>query len=187
MHKASPLPLGLFVFLAAGLGSAAATKDWSARLGVVERLGEHFCLATTGTVESGQSIRLVSPSEPQAVTEAVVAEADSTTCRDASESLLPGNFHRLQTEGLEALSWPAIALLDAQASVDVSDGLAQADLEDDGTAERFRACTSREGLHLTIWSGPPLIGQRRWHQYYYLGYDTEPTCDERDFRETAIP
>lgn len=46
------------------------------------------------------------------------------------------------------------------------------DVDHDGNAERFRACTSREGLHLTVWSGEV----RHWHRYHPLGYDTEPTC-----------
>jgi hypothetical protein len=45
---------------------------------------------------------------------------------------------------------------------------------------QVRSCTSREGLHLTAWAGTPLTSQRLWHQYYYLGYDVEPSCDERD-------
>ncbi|HEX9108921.1 MAG TPA: hypothetical protein VF832_16860, partial [Longimicrobiales bacterium] len=51
--------------------------------------------------------------------------------------------------------------------------------------ERFRACTSMEGVHLTIWSGPPLRGRLRWHRYFYLGYDVEPSCTAADGREPA--
>ncbi len=56
-----------------------------------------------------------------------------------------------------------------------------ADLDRDGVRETFRDCTSHEGMHLTIWSGQPLKGSRRWHAYFYLGYETEPSCVERDF------
>ena len=58
----------------------------------------------------------------------------------------------------------------------------EVDLDGDGTAERFRICTSMEGLHLTVWSGAPLTGRRRWHQYHYLGYDVEPSCEDADGR-----
>ena len=47
---------------------------------------------------------------------------------------------------------------------------------------QVRSCTSQEGLHLTAWSGTPLTSQRLWHQYYYLGYDVEPSCDDREVR-----
>lgn len=50
-----------------------------------------------------------------------------------------------------------------------------------GTAHpraRVRSCTSSEGVHLTLWAGTPLKSERLWHQYYYLGFDVEPTCDD---------
>jgi hypothetical protein len=50
---------------------------------------------------------------------------------------------------------------------------------------QVRSCTSQEGLHLTAWSGTPLTSQRLWHQYYYLGYDVEPSCDDREVREAG--
>lgn len=40
-------------------------------------------------------------------------------------------------------------------------------------------CTSYEGLHLSAWQG-----QRRiWHEYYYLGYDVDPTCSKDEAEE----
>jgi len=47
----------------------------------------------------------------------------------------------------------------------------------------FRSCTSSEGLHFTAWLGSKPKAQRIWQRYYYLGYDVEPTCTERDFEE----
>lgn len=58
---------------------------------------------------------------------------------------------------------------------------ARGDLDGDGVAEEFRACTSQEGLHMSIFSGEPLKGRRRWRRYYYLGYDVEASCENRDF------
>lgn len=46
---------------------------------------------------------------------------------------------------------------------------------------QFRVCASTEGLHATAWGGRPLASPRRWHAYYYLGYDVEPTCSEKDY------
>jgi hypothetical protein len=48
-------------------------------------------------------------------------------------------------------------------------------------AIRFRQCASTEGLHATAWAGTPLASPRKWHAYYYLGYDTEPTCEVADY------
>jgi len=46
---------------------------------------------------------------------------------------------------------------------------------------RFRFCASTEGLHATAWAGTPLASSRRWHAYYYLGYDVDPTCMEAEY------
>jgi hypothetical protein len=46
---------------------------------------------------------------------------------------------------------------------------------------QVRACTSGEGVHLSIWAGAPLTSTRLWRRYYYLGYDVVPSCDELDF------
>jgi hypothetical protein len=53
---------------------------------------------------------------------------------------------------------------------------------------RFRSCASEEGIHATAWSGIPLSSPRRWHDYYYLGYDVEPDCTPGDYApDTAGP
>jgi hypothetical protein len=49
------------------------------------------------------------------------------------------------------------------------------------TPWRFRTCASEEGIHATAWSGLPLSSPRRWHAYYYLGYDVEPDCTPADY------
>jgi hypothetical protein len=46
---------------------------------------------------------------------------------------------------------------------------------------RFRTCASAEGVHATAWSGVPLVAPRRWHAYYYLGYDVEQDCTPADY------
>lgn len=46
---------------------------------------------------------------------------------------------------------------------------------------RFQYCASTEGLHATAWEGVPFVSRRRWHAYYYLGYDVEPTCKEVEY------
>lgn len=47
----------------------------------------------------------------------------------------------------------------------------------------FRSCTSTEGLHFSAWSGTLPKEKTIWRRYFYLGYDVEPTCVERDFKE----
>ena len=78
----------------------------------------------------------------------------------------------------------AIGIVQPERKIQVRNKLASVDLNGDGRDEFFRSCTSSEGLHLTIWSGKPLIGKRRWHYYYYLHYDTEPNCRKKDWEGT---
>jgi hypothetical protein len=78
------------------------------------------------------------------------------------------------------------AVLNPGKTPELIDGVVQLDLDGDGRAETFRACTSSEGLHLKIWSGAPGTGTQRWHRYLYLGYDVEPSCTRLDFpRDSA--
>jgi hypothetical protein len=52
---------------------------------------------------------------------------------------------------------------------------------------RFRTCASAEGVHATAWSGVPLAAPRRWHAYYYLGYDVEQDCTPPDYAPDSTP
>jgi hypothetical protein len=78
----------------------------------------------------------------------------------------------------------SIGVIQPAAKVRIENKLASVDLNGDAKPEFFRLCTSNEGLHLTIWNGKPLSGKRIWHYYYYLNYDTEPTCKQKDWEGT---
>jgi hypothetical protein len=77
-----------------------------------------------------------------------------------------------------------IAVINPAKSAHLDGKKAGLDINADGKTEFFRTCASTEGLHLTVWTGKPLKGKRIWHSYYYLHYDTERTCDEKDWEET---
>jgi hypothetical protein len=51
---------------------------------------------------------------------------------------------------------------------------------------QFRTCASEEGIHATAWSGKPLKSPRRWHSYYYLGYDVEADCTPADYAPDSV-
>lgn len=74
-----------------------------------------------------------------------------------------------------------IGIANADGQCRLSGGAVRCDLEADSPAQSFRVCTSREGMHFSIWSGEPLQGEQRWRAYYYVGYDLEPDCTELDF------
>lgn len=85
-------------------------------------------------------------------------------------------------ERLSSGAWIGFGIIDSPDLFSSEGGEIRADLDGDGVQETFRDCTSYEGVHLTIWSGPPLEGRRLWHAYFYLGFETEPSCEERDFK-----
>jgi hypothetical protein len=125
---------------------------------------------------------LADPTDSSAVITAVITGSVDGACRrgDAGPD---DRFYSLRAESQVAppsgTVW--VALLLAPGILKGSPRGIEGDIDGDGTAERLRVCTSNEGLHLTIWSGEPLVGPRRWHRYLYLGYDVEPSCVPKDY------
>lgn len=115
----------------------------------------------------GSGLWLVNAMPPQEATPAHVAGPDTACAADQ----LPG--YRVEPA---AGPVPAIAIAGFAGAFTKEGGLVSADLDREGGPEFFRACTSTEGVHFTIWAGEPLTGRLRWHRYYYLGYDVEPNC-----------
>jgi len=77
----------------------------------------------------------------------------------------------------------AIAFVGNSQPVNLKNGVASVDLNGNGQSEYFRACTSNEGVHLTVWSGQPLTSKRQWHWYIDLSFDTVPSCTKKDYED----
>jgi hypothetical protein len=171
--------------LVVGRSEAKAQKfQFNSNLGVVHVDDSgRVCLAIqNASLKPGDKLSLVNASQPQRVARAFIeaSQFQSARCSEALDDpensfyLLKLADRRIKPETLDA----AIAVLGS--GVRLHKGVASIDLDRDGQAELFRSCTSMEGLHLTVWTGKPLVGRRRWHFYYYLGYDTVPTCKTKD-------
>jgi hypothetical protein len=50
------------------------------------------------------------------------------------------------------------------------------DVDGDGRSEIFTQCVTSEGVSYQVWRDVAYQGKALWSGYYYLGYDTEPTC-----------
>ena len=50
------------------------------------------------------------------------------------------------------------------------------DLDGDGVSEVVSTCDTSEGVEFSLWSGAVNTGKLLWSDYYYLGYDLQPTC-----------
>ena len=156
--------------------------DYAAGIGVAVALPERSCLdIRNGALSAGQRLHFVTASSPQTEGELEISGRVDQACTAADQNS-PGLYHygfKVVRGSLERAD-PAIALANIRGTLSASGPRITGDVDGDGQPESFRYCTSPEGLHLTVWSGKPLESRRRWHYYYYLGYDAEPDCKEGD-------
>jgi hypothetical protein len=186
LARLAPACLGLLA-LACQTTPPRPVFDYAANLGLAVRKAGHDCLYIPNVALSpGQRVEFVTVSTPQTAGAAeIVAKADDT-CKDPSQSgagVTPYSFKVTQGEMRNAV--PAFAIANFTGALTTTDQGVTADLEGDRQQESFRSCTSTEGVHLTVWKGKPLEGIRKWHYYYYLGYDVTPDCTENETRPDA--
>jgi hypothetical protein len=130
---------------------------------------------------------------PQKVLTATVGKKLNESCaRRASETgdrNLGENFFytlNLNEEETEEIGFEVgIAVIRTPKPIQVQNNLASVDLDEDGKPEFFRRCGGFEGIHFTIWTGTPLKGKRIWHSFYYLDYDTQENCNNKDWKGTG--
>jgi hypothetical protein len=164
--------------------------DFSSRIGVVDANSEgRLCLNISNPhLVDDTEVSFVLPYKPQRVAKATVEGKASPGCSRNPDTGPDASFYWLRLVGRkQAIDLggplpPAIAVVLPAGPVSVKRGTASGDLDGDGRAEFFRICTSNEGNHLTVWSGKPLLGKKKWHSYYYLGYDVVPTCKKKDYQ-----
>jgi hypothetical protein len=176
-------PAFLVLLLAAcGPSQTRSPFDYRTDLGIAVEKNDGACLSIRSTVLSaGQRIQIVTTSKPQSAGEANIVATRDKACTAAGPNV-PGLSHfefKLVPASLEKGA-PAIAVAHSSRPLAIVDGSVTGDLDGDGQPESFRSCTSSEGVHLTVWTGKPLEGRRRWHDYYYLGYDVDPSCTDAD-------
>jgi hypothetical protein len=159
--------------------------DYQTQIGILSRgLGDHdFCLAIQNAVlTEGALVYIISIGEPPLVSRGLVTRKLDGGCLKDINKVEGDSFYELkEVKGERIESGPAFAVVDVGGTVKRTGEANGLDLEGDGQEETFRVCTSREGLHLTVWSGRPIVDLRKWHRYYYLGYDVESNCTKKDY------
>jgi hypothetical protein len=134
----------------------------------------------------GSAVTLVQPDSPQAVLAATI-EQRVTSCADLEGGMISGPYYRVRqiswTPSESGTLWVAFrgkvnARKTASGEIVLRFSVTYPNIQ-------IRSCTSYEGLHLTVWTGAPLRSRRLWHEYYYLGFDVEPSCEDEDTRVTA--
>lgn len=151
------------------------------------------CLAmANASIQPGAKVTLVDqpavnqPSDTPTINEAAVVEKLAADCGNghmSTNELLPAGpvYYRIRTSKPWESNSYVIAIVEPSGPVAVKDKKVEGDLDGDGTSESFRVCTSGEGVHYQVWTGEPLTGRPRWHWYVYAGYDTEPSCTEKEY------
>jgi hypothetical protein len=140
------------------------------------------CVAMPGPrLAAGSIVTLVEPNQPQSVVTAVV-DRSVASCDDLNvATMMEGPYYRLRELSPTPRERPVwIALPGRIVSREIPGAQISLRLGEKYPNVRVRLCTSREGFHLTAWAGEPLETRRLWHQYYYLGYDVEPSCTEKE-------
>jgi hypothetical protein len=182
--------VAMIVICACGLTAGAGQFSFDARVGVVDTNSEgRLCLKISDpNLADGTEVSFVLPDRPQRVVRAAVEAKAPGDCSRNPGTDPEGKFYLLKLVGgkqglnLREPLPASIAVVGPARQISVRRGTASGDLDGDGRPEFFRACSSTEGNHLTIWTGRPLVGKRRWHSYYYLGFDVVPDCKKKDYQ-----
>jgi hypothetical protein len=167
------------LLVCAGATPAKRKVTLASRLGLVVQKSGPICLYThNADLSDGSALTLVLVSPPQSTIRAeVVRPASAASCPSIDPSdvtLSPYEIRALADELVRSM--PVIAVSGPAGPFRKDGKYIAGDINQDGKSEYFRACTSGEGVHLTVWAGQALRGKPKWHQYYYLGYDVESSC-----------
>jgi hypothetical protein len=172
-----------------------APFSYDQQIGLLIFRDGNSCLAIHNpSVKAGSKVTLVSqPDETNpghevpTIAEGTIVERLSKPCDDKvgnGDGEAVPSFYRVNVPdkgNLSATSFVVVGVVEPATPIAIHDGKIDADLDGDGTKEFFRTCTSSEGEHFQVWTGPPLDGKPRWHWYYYAGYDTSYTCTDREY------
>ena len=175
----------LLTVFAVSLFSARGASDANSQIGVVDtNQTNQICLAIqNASLKTGDKVFIVSPEKPQTAKMAVIEKKLTSSCSRNTETNEDDSFYLLKlSKGKTDSPFIAFGVISPDSIIPVK-GVVSLDLNSDKKREYFRACYSNEGLHLTVWTGKPLVGKRIWHSYYSLGYDVEPNCKKADYKE----
>jgi hypothetical protein len=189
MRKVFLTPLVLSILLTSSTREVLSSTDrfdYESQVGVAERFEDNFCLTIrNGSLVEGSRVHIVIADKPQSLAEAAVLKKLPNSCSINPEADAKDSFYSLKIiRGKVESGAVALAVINHGEKFVSGGRIVSADLNRDGRREYFRTCTSNEGLHLTVWSGRPLAGKRRWHRYFYLSYDVVPSCKKRDYEGT---
>jgi hypothetical protein len=168
------------------MGTSRAQINILTQIGVADvSKNRDGCLTiVNSTLRGNDEIYLIYLEKPQYFITTQIVNRLSQSCSKNADIPKGASFYSFRIkEAKKEIIWPTIAVADYKGILKVEKGNVHTNLIGGGTFESFRVCTSKEGLHLTVWDHEPIKGKRLWHEYYYLGYDVETSCTERDYEQ----
>ena len=174
--------------LSCGGGRGPGDGGARASLAITERIGwtHGACLAIANpSLVSGTPVVLVILGEPQVVRTAKVQQAtkSATACPSLTEGRATANiktgvsFYLLETQNVEPTEMGIGIVAPPPIPEIASDsGLVRVDLNHDGHKQVFSSCMTTEGIRFSVWNDKAYRGQPVWSAYYYLGYESTPSC-----------
>jgi hypothetical protein len=168
------------VFLAVVLGASAVPRS-SVRAGVAIISPERCVVAIEGPVlPAGTKLIVVTVGSPQRA-QATLVKTTVAEPGDMAKHDTGGPYYEVECSRRPSTGRDVGVVVVGQSKVKLVGGAVALDLGGQYSDVRVRACTSTEGVHLTLWSGPVLKSPRLWHAYFYLGYEVKPTCRPEDY------
>ncbi len=142
--------------------------SYTPRIGIGVSTSARTCIAIqNGNLTNGSVVTLISPVLPVTFTQATVTNVSQDPCPIAQNvDTTVSNYNVTPQNPVPKLS-PMIAVVGTPVVIVNTNNIAQADLDQNGHPEMFRACSADNGVHLTVWSGTPLQSTLLWHGYYY--------------------
>jgi hypothetical protein len=170
---------------AAARALTVMAPDGSPRMFVADQdsSGTRLCFeAADSTLPAGAPVTVVHATFPQYSTVGRLGDRTKSPCfppprvsRDSIEYSVDAPGDTVGRRGVP------IVILGKVAPAQMRGDTVLLAVEPGRSSWRFRTCASAEGVHATAWSGLPLTSPRRWHAYYYLGYDVEQDCTPADY------
>jgi hypothetical protein len=170
------------------LASTATTAqiDYKTQVGIVEPGDRSTCMTIFNSgLKPHQTVKIITGDKPQDLLEGEIAAVAEKNCSHDPNQLNGDVHYLIHLANDQDLSTMGLALVNYTGAFKVIDGLYGFNMRSDGSLDFFRSCSSNEGIHMSVWSGPPLRGTRRWHRYFYLGYDVEANCNEKDYEDSG--
>ncbi len=134
----------------------------------------------------GMPVTIVTPGGPGEPQSLIKAEVMGSSCNDNGTQTVSIDGGQPQTRyALKLLQSDQAAafgfgIIGKRVALREKNGMVQAKFGLEKKPAHFSQCTSKEGIHLNVWPGLPLKEKSRWHAYYHLGFEVEPSCTDKE-------